>query len=106
MAIDRAVRKAQNALKPSKIHPWLPPVPRVADLQNEDDVDRNSRTRSASWFSIDVEKTRGQEITNLKEAIRQHARAQILPTLDDRFPTPFPPPKSIHCLPPNSPYFP
>lgn len=85
MAVDPVVRKAQNALKLSKIRPLLPPDPRVVDLQVEDYVDMDGedslRVLVLIDDDVDVEKTRGRDIGDLVETIRQRVREQGI----DRF---------------------
>lgn len=78
MAVDQVVRKAQNALKLSKIRSKLPPDPKVIDLQVEDYVDMDGEDSLRVLVILDedvnVEKTSGRDIGDLMNAMRDRVR--------------------------------
>jgi hypothetical protein len=78
MAVDQKIRKIQDALKLSKLKSKLPKDPKVVDIRIEDYVDTDKedalRVTVVIDEDVDVEKVSGQDITDLKSAIRHRIR--------------------------------
>jgi hypothetical protein len=78
MAVDQKIRKIQDALKLSKLKSKLPKDPKVVDIRIEDYVDTDKedalRVTVVIDEDVDVEKVSGQDITDMKSAIRHRIR--------------------------------
>ncbi len=75
MAVDQRV---VDALKLSDLKPRLPRNPKVVDVRVEDYVDSDGEDALRVWVILDekviVEKVRGEDVGNLKSAIRDRIR--------------------------------
>jgi hypothetical protein len=78
MAVDQMLQKIQNALKPSRMKSKLPRNPKVVDIRVEDYVDSDGedalRVMVVIDEDVDIEKVTGQEVGDLKSAIRSRIR--------------------------------
>ena len=78
MAVDQMIQKVQDALKLGKVKSKLPRNPKVVDIRVEDYVDTDGedalRVTIVIDEDVDVEKVSGQDITDLKNAIRRRIR--------------------------------
>jgi hypothetical protein len=78
MAVDQMIRKVQDALNFSKVKSKLPRNPKVVDIRVEDYVDSDGedalRVTIVIDEDVDVENVSGQEITDLKSAVRRRIR--------------------------------
>ena len=78
MAVDQMIQKIQDALKPSKMRSKLPRNPKVVDIRVEDYIDTDGedalRVMVVIDEDVDIEKVSGQDITDLKSAIRRRIR--------------------------------
>ncbi len=78
MAVDQMIQKVQDALEVGKLKSKLPRNPKVVDIRVEDYVDSDGEDVLRVTIVIDedvhVEKLSGQEITDLKKAVRRRIR--------------------------------
>jgi hypothetical protein len=78
MAVDQMVQKVQDALKLSKMRSKLPRNPKVVDIRVEDyiDMDKEDALRVTIVIDeeVDVENTKGQDLSDLMNAIRGRIR--------------------------------
>jgi hypothetical protein len=78
MAVDQMIQKVQDALKLGKVKSKLPRNPKVVDIRVEDYVDSDGedalRVTIVIDDDVDVGKVSGQEITDLKSAVRRRIR--------------------------------
>ncbi len=78
MAVDQMIRKVQDALKPSKLKSKLPRNPKILDIRVEDYVDTDGedalRVTVIIDEDVDVENTKGQDLSDLMNAIRGRIR--------------------------------
>jgi hypothetical protein len=78
MAVDQTIQKIQDALKLSKLKSKLPRNPKVIDIHVEDYVDSDGedalRVTIIIDEGVDIENVSGQEITDLKSAVRRRIR--------------------------------
>ncbi len=78
MAVDQKIQKIQNAVKLSRLKSKLPREPKVVDILVEDyvDTDKEDALRVTVIIDedVDIEKVSGQDITDLKSAIRHRIR--------------------------------
>jgi hypothetical protein len=78
MAVDQMIRKVRDALSLGKLKSHLPRNPKVVDVRVEDYVDSDGedalRVMIVIDEDVDIENVSGQEITDLKSAIRRRVR--------------------------------
>lgn len=78
MAVDQMIRKVQDALKPSKLKSKLPRNPKILDIRVEDYVNTDGedalRVTVIIDEDVDVENTKGQDLSDLMNAIRGRIR--------------------------------
>jgi hypothetical protein len=78
VAVDQMIRKIQDALKLSKMRSKLPRDPKVVDIRVEDYVDTDGedalRVTVVIDEDVDIEKVSGQDITDMKSAVRRRIR--------------------------------
>ena len=78
MAVDQTIQKVQDALKLSKLRSKLPRSPKVVDIRVEDYVDTDGedalRVTIIIDEDVDVENTKGQDLSDLMNAIRGRIR--------------------------------
>jgi hypothetical protein len=72
------IRKVQDALKLGKVKSKLPRNPKVVDIRVEDYVDTDGedalRVTVVIDEDVDIEKVSGQDITDMKSAVRRRIR--------------------------------
>src|SRR5262249_54853202 len=78
MAVDQVVQKVQDVLKPSKLRSKLPRNPKVIDIRVEDYVDSDGedalRVTIVIDEGVDVENTKGEDLSDLVNAVRGRIR--------------------------------
>ena len=78
MAVDQRIQKVQDALKLGKVKSKLPRNPNVVDIRVEDYVDSDGkdalRVTVVIDEDVDVENVRGQDLSDLVNAIRSRIR--------------------------------